>query len=70
MAEIPLLIKIEKARNELRYALNQTAIKYDLPGFVIDLILEGLLSEERMQRIALMAETVEGKEVDDDGGHQ
>lgn len=69
MAEIPLLIKIEKARNELRYSLNQTAVKYDLPGFVIDLILEGLLSEERMQRIALMAETASGKE-EEDGGHQ
>ena len=29
---------------------------YDLPGEVIDLVLEGLLGEERGQRIALMTE--------------
>lgn len=67
--ELPLILRLEKARNELRYALNQTAGKYDLPGFLIDLIVESVLAEEQSQRIALMTEqitvTSEKKEEED-----
>lgn len=52
------MLRVEKARNELRYALNQSAAKYDLPGYLIDLILEALLSEEKGQRISLMSEQI------------
>lgn len=56
--DLPLILRAEKAKNELRYHVNQTAGKYDLPGFFIDLILESVLSEERAQRIALMTEQI------------
>lgn len=67
---MPLLLRIEKARNALRFSLNQTCVAYDLPGYLIDLVLEGLLSEERGQRIALMAEQIMMEEKEDpDGEH-
>lgn len=56
--DLPLILRAEKAKNELRYHVNQTSVKYDLPGFFIDLILESVLSEERAQRIALMTEQI------------
>ena len=56
--DLPLILRAEKAKNELRYSVNQTAGKYDLRGFFIDLILESVLSEERAQRIALMTEQI------------
>ncbi|WP_019133544.1 hypothetical protein [Kallipyga massiliensis] len=68
--ELPLILRLEKARNELRYALNQTAGKYELPGFLLDLIIEALLSEEKGQRIALMSEQIsaaDGKEEKEHG---
>ena len=57
-SEMPLVLKIEKARNEIRYAVNCTAVKYELPGFIIDLIIEAVLSEEQQQRISLMTEQI------------
>ena len=57
-SEMPLILKIEKARNELRYAVNCIAVKYDLPGFIIDLIIEAVLAEEQQQRISLMTEQI------------
>lgn len=67
--ELPLLLRLEKARNELRFFLNKTCTTYDLPGYLIDLVLESLLGEERGQRISLMAEqiTLEAKEENEDG---
>ena len=66
---LPDGFRIEQARNYLRMHINQAAILYDLPGEVIDLIIEGLLAEEQRQRIALMAEQtdilVNGKENED-----
>ena len=63
---LPDEFRIEQARNYLRVHINRAAITYDLPGEVIDLIIEGLLAEEQRQRIALMAEQtdilVNGKE--------
>lgn len=65
---LPLLLRLEKARNELRFSVNTVAGKYDLPGFLIDLILEAVLSEERAQRIALIGEqvTTTTEETEDD----
>lgn len=63
--EMPLLLKVEKARNEIRYAINCVAVKYELPGYIIDLIIEAVLSEEQQQRISLMTEQIT---VEDDTG--
>ena len=56
--ETPLMIRLDKARNELRFAVNNTATKYDLPGYLLDMTLEGILAEERLQRISLMSEQI------------
>lgn len=66
---LPDGFRIEQARNYLRMHINRAASAYDLPGEVVDLIIEGLLAEEQRQRIALMAEQtdilVNGKENED-----
>lgn len=56
--EMPLMLRMEKARNEMRYAVNQISARYDLPGYVIDLVMQGVLAEELQQRISLMAEQI------------
>ena len=66
---MPLMLRIEKARNELRYAVNQTAAKYDLPGYILDLVIQGVLSEELQQRVSLMAEQITFGEEEADGQH-
>lgn len=58
--QMPLNIKIEKARNELRYGLNVISAKYNLPGCIIDLILDSVRSEECQQRISLIVEQITG----------
>lgn len=69
----PLMLRIEKARNELRFSVNQISAKYDLPGYIIDLVINGVLSEELQQRVSMMAEQIdvtaaeEESEVDEDG---
>lgn len=67
--EMPLMLRIEKARNELRFAVNQTAAKYDLPGYILDLVIQGVLAEELQQRVSLMAEQITFGEEDGDGEH-
>lgn len=67
--DLPLILRIEKAKNEMRFCVNQTAGRYDLPGFFIDLILESLLAEERAQRIALMTEQITFSETDKEDPH-
>ena len=68
ITRLPDGFRIEQARNYLRMHINRVAVTYDLPGEVIDLIIEGLLAEEQRQRIALMAEQtdilVNGKETE------
>lgn len=54
--KLPDGFRIEQARNYMRMHINRATVMYDLPGEVIDLVLEGLLAEERGQRIALMTE--------------
>lgn len=54
--KLPDGFRIEQARNYMRMHINRATAMYDLPGEVIDLVLEVLLAEERGQRIALMAE--------------
>ena len=56
--QLPFNIKVEKARNEMRYAVNSICAKYDLPGSVIDLIVESVLAEENQQRISLICEQI------------
>lgn len=41
-AQMPINIKIEKAKNELRYGLNVVSAKYDLPGCIMDLVLDSI----------------------------
>lgn len=67
--EMPLMLRIEKARNELRYAVNQTSAKYDLPGYILDLVLQGVLAEELQQRVSLMAEQITFGKEEGDGEH-
>jgi hypothetical protein len=54
--KLPDGFRIEQARNYMRMHINRATVMYDLPGEIIDLVLEGLLAEERGQRIALMTE--------------
>lgn len=63
------MLRIEKARNELRFAVNKVSADYGLPGYLVDLALESVLAEERQQRISLMSEQITLEEVDSDGGH-
>lgn len=56
--QLPFNIKVEKARNEMRYAVNSICTKYDLPGSVIDLIVESVIAEENQQRISLICEQI------------
>ena len=67
--EMPLMLRIEKARNELRFSVNQTAAKYDLPGYILDLVIQGVLAEELQQRVSLMAEQITFGEEDGNGEH-
>lgn len=64
--QMPLNIKIEKARNELRYGLNVISAKYNLPGCIIDLILDSVRSEECQQRISLIVEQITGVDENND----
>ncbi len=66
---MPLMLRIEKARNELRFAVNQTCAKYDLPGYILDLVIQGVLAEELQQRVSLMAEQITYGEEASDGEH-
>ncbi len=59
MEQLPLMLRIEKARNELRYDVNTIAARYDLPGYILDLALQGVLAEELQQRVSLMAEQID-----------
>ena len=55
---MPINSKIDKARNELRYGLNVVSAKYDLPGCIMELILDSIRAEECQQRIPLTAEQI------------
>ena len=66
---IPLMLRIEKARNELRFAVNQVSSNYDLPGYILDLVIQGVLAEELQQRVSLMAEQITFGEEEPDGKH-
>ncbi len=73
MQESPLMIRLDKAKNELRYSVNSIATKYDLPGYLIDLVMTSVLCEERGQRLSLMSEQItieEDKEEEQNGKHR
>lgn len=53
-----LMMRMEKARNALRFSLNQICAEYDLPGYLLDMILYSVLSEELQQRISMLSEMV------------
>lgn len=63
------MLRLEKARNDLRFSVNRIAADYALPGFLVDLVINAVLAEELQQRVSLMSEqiTVDG-EGGDDGG--
>ncbi len=69
--ELPLEIKIDKAINKLRFTINQIASDYELPGVVMEVILESVLCKEKSERISYMAEqiNIDDKEKED-GKHQ
>ena len=56
--DLPINIRVEKAKNELRFRVNQICDKYDLPGCIIDLIIDSIKSEENQQRIYQICEQV------------
>lgn len=49
---LPLEMRIEQARSELVCGINNVCAKYNLPGSVLDLIIESVLAEEHRQRLA------------------
>ena len=55
-SDLPLPLKIEKARNEIRYCFNRVSAVYGLDGFIIDNLAEAVLNEEKQQRISQMVE--------------
>lgn len=61
----PLMLRLEKARNELRFAVNRISAEYGLPGFLVDLVINAVLAEELQQRVSLMSEQIT---VDEEGG--
>ena len=72
MNDTPLMIRLDKAKNELRFSVNSIATKYDLPGYLIDLVIESILAEERSQRLSLMSEqiTIEEDKEEQNGKHR
>lgn len=66
---LPPILKIEKAKNELRFLVNKLVTEYNLAGYELDLMLESLLSEERKQRLSLISEQIHLEEVSEDGKH-
>lgn len=49
-------IKIQKARNELKFVLNKISMEYQLPGWAIDLILDSIRAQELQDQLSLTAE--------------
>lgn len=59
MDKLPFNIRVLQAKNEMSHAFRSIAVKYDLPGVVLDLILSEILSDERQAHMALMCEQFE-----------
>lgn len=57
--QIPTNIRIEKARNDLQYQIKRIMVQYDLPDFVVDLILDAVRANELQEKLALLMEQVE-----------
>ena len=55
-SDLPMPLKIEKVRNEIRYCFNRVSAEYELDGFIIDNLAEAVLNEEKQQRISQMVE--------------
>lgn len=53
---LPFNFRVQQARNYLRLAFNTAAVRYDISGTALSLIVESLLQEEYKQQIAYMAE--------------
>lgn len=67
----PLMLRIEKARNDLRFSVNRIASEYGLPGFLLDLVINAVLAEGLQQRVSLMSEQITtGEGATGDGGRE
>lgn len=55
-------IRVEKARNAIRHAASKAIADYQLPGVMIELVIESLLSDMRQGRISYLAEQTTLKE--------
>lgn len=55
---IEFMMKLEKARNAVRFSFNQIAAEYDMPGYMLDMVIYSVLSEELQQRISMMSEMI------------
>lgn len=58
MQKLPINIRIEKAKNEMKYFANMLCVKYDLIGPIVDLIMESALAQENQQRLSQICEQI------------
>lgn len=62
MEKCPFNIRVLQAKSELSQSFRDIGIKYDMPGVVMDLILTGLLADERQAHMALISEQIKGEQ--------
>ena len=53
-----LELRIEKARNSLRFVITKLTADYKLPGILIEMVIESVLSDLKQGRLSFMAEQI------------
>ena len=61
MGKYPFNVRVLQAKAELTQSFRDIGMKYDMPGVVMDLILTGLLADERQAHMALISEQIKGE---------
>ena len=64
---MPINLKVIKAQQELQYALDRITVKYQLPGCIIDLILEAVRAKEMKDQLTFLAMQIDDNKGDDNG---
>lgn len=64
--KMPLNIRIEQAKNELRHHLNIISENYGFPGCIIDLIIDSIRGEKTQQSLSFIAEQIVFEQKDKD----
>ena len=62
MGKYPFNVRVLQAKAELTQSFRDIGMKYDMPGVVMDLILTGLLADERQAHMALISEQIKGEQ--------